>query len=397
MVYFFLKAYLFFFNIDALLALPFVERSQHLLAAFVVPDLSEKDLAGCLERAFNFLIPLKKIHDHCYCLELFHGPTLAFKDFGARFMAQCVRQLQHKERIVIVTATSGDTGAAVANAFFDLPGIDIVVLYPKGKVSQLQEKLFTTLGKNIHAIAIEGTFDACQYLVKQAFDDHVLRRSMTLTSANSINIGRLLAQICYYFEALAQVPYADRAHVVLSVPCGNFGNLTAGLMAHMMGLPVQRFIAATNSNDTVPRYLATQHWQPKDTIVTLSNAMDVSQPNNWPRVEVMRQLTKNIHLESVAINEQQTVKNLSELYERGYLSEPHAVVAYCGLQRYRREQETGIFLGTAHPAKFKEEIDALLGQEMKLPDVLAKCCDQPSVFCTLPAQYVELKKFLLSL
>src|SRR5699024_9488807 len=205
------------------------------------------------------------VEDHIYALELFHGPTLAFKDFGGRFMAQALATVRKDGKITILTATSGDTGAAVAHAFYRLENIDVVILYPKGKISVLQEKLFCTLGGNIRTIAIEGDFDACQALVKQAFDDQALREAIGLNSANSINISRLLAQICYYFEAVAQLPKAQRQNVVVSVPSGNFGNLTAGLIAKAIGLPIKRFIAATNANDTVPRYLRSHQWQPNAT------------------------------------------------------------------------------------------------------------------------------------
>ena len=213
------------------------------------------------------------------------GPTLAFKDFGGRFMAQALAAVRGDGKITILTATSGDTGAAVAHAFYGLENINVVILYPKGKISPLQEKLFCTLGGNIRTVAINGDFDACQALVKQAFDDAELRQAIGLNSANSINISRLLAQVCYYFEAVAQLLKEKRDNVVVSVPSGNFGNLTAGLIAKTLGLPIKRFIASTNANDTVPRYLESGNWAPKATVATLSNAMDVSRPNNWPRVE----------------------------------------------------------------------------------------------------------------
>ena len=274
-----------FDNVEALLALPLVERSQRILSAIIGDEISAEQLANMVAKAFTFPAPLAKVEDHIYALELFHGPTLAFKDFGGRFMAQALATVRKDGKITILTATSGDTGAAVAHAFYGLENIDVVILYPKGKISVLQEKLFCTLGGNIRTIAIEGDFDACQALVKQAFDDQALREAIGLNSANSINISRLLAQICYYFEAVAQLPKAQRQNVVVSVPSGNFGNLTAGLIAKAIGLPIKRFIAATNANDTVPRYLRSHQWQPNATVATLSNAMDVSRPNNWPRVE----------------------------------------------------------------------------------------------------------------
>ena len=272
-------------NIDELLALPLVERSQKILGALIGEELPKATLDAMVKNAFTFPAPLEKVEDNIYALELFHGPTLAFKDFGGRFMAQALAAVRGDGKITILTATSGDTGAAVAHAFYGLENINVVILYPKGKISPLQEKLFCTLGGNIRTVAINGDFDACQALVKQAFDDAELRQAIGLNSANSINISRLLAQVCYYFEAVAQLPKEKRDNVVVSVPSGNFGNLTAGLIAKTLGLPIKRFIAATNANDTVPRYLESGNWAPKATVATLSNAMDVSRPNNWPRVE----------------------------------------------------------------------------------------------------------------
>lgn len=243
-----------FDDVDAVLALPFVERSVAILRQLIGDELPAETIAGIVERAFVFPAPLAQVSDNIFSLELFHGPTLAFKDFGARFMAQCLSEIAKGEKITILTATSGDTGAAVAHAFHGLDNINVVILYPKGKISQLQEKLFTTLGDNIHTVAIEADFDACQQLVKSAFDDPQVRNDLHLNSANSINISRLVAQVCYYFEAFAQLPADNRDDVVVSVPSGNFGNLTAGMIAKVLGLPIQHFVAATNLNDTVPRY-----------------------------------------------------------------------------------------------------------------------------------------------
>jgi len=267
-------------DMDALLALPFVERSKKVIGAWLADELGQETVDKLVEQAFNFDLKLVKTDENRYCLELFHGPTLAFKDFGARFMAQCLNELASDKKINILTATSGDTGAAVADAFYGLDNIQVVVLYPKGKISVLQEKMFTTLGGNIHSLAIESDFDACQDLVKQAFEDDDVRNGLHLNSANSINISRLLAQICYYFEAVAQFKRDHNQDPVIAVPSGNFGNLTAGLFAKAMGLPVKRFVAATNSNDTVPRYLKEGQWLPHVTVATMSNAMDVAEPSN---------------------------------------------------------------------------------------------------------------------
>ena len=260
-------------NVDELLAMPFVERSAKILRHLIGDEIPE--LEQLVKNAFAFGAPLRQVGDKSYALELFHGPTLAFKDFGGRFMAQCLGAIADGKKITILTATSGDTGAAVAHAFYKLPGIEVVILYPKGKISNLQEKLFCTLGENIRTVAVHAAFDDCQALVKDAFDDEELKQAIGLNSANSINISRLLAQVCYYFEAVAQLPLEKRNSVVVSVPSGNFGDITAGLIAKALGLKVKKFVVATNDNDTVPRYLATGKWDPHATVATLSNAMDV--------------------------------------------------------------------------------------------------------------------------
>lgn len=354
-------------NVDALLAMDFVERSKAVLGAWLADELGQEMVDGLVERAFNFELPLTKADDRRFCLELFHGPTLAFKDFGARFMAQCLNSLAQEDKLTILTATSGDTGAAVADAFYGLDKVQVVVLYPKGKISLLQEKMFTTLGDNIHTVAVESDFDACQDMVKAAFEDSDVRDGLHLNSANSINISRLLAQICYYFEAVAQFKQTNQGDPVIAVPSGNFGNLTAGLFAKAMGLPVKRFVAATNSNDTVPRYLADGQWSPKATVATLSNAMDVAEPSNWPRVETIMEVMNwpLSELVGVGLSEQDTVEALDELYCGGYLSEPHAAIAAKALSLTMSADEQGIFLGTAHPAKFKEVVEQALSIELE--------------------------------
>ncbi|WP_318519956.1 threonine synthase [Photobacterium leiognathi] len=362
-------------DIDALLDMDFVARSSKILSAFIGDELGAKTVSQMVDSAFQFPAPINKVKDGVYALELFHGPTLAFKDFGGRFMAQSLAAVTDNDgKITILTATSGDTGAAVAHAFYGMDNIQVVILYPKGKISPLQEKMFCTLGKNITTVAVNGTFDDCQALVKQAFDDAELRQEVGLNSANSINISRLMAQICYYFEAVAQLPKAERKDVVISVPSGNFGNLTAGLLAKSLGLPVKRFIAATNVNDTVPRYLQTGDWSPKVTVPTISNAMDVSQPNNWPRIEELCQL-KGWGLNELgygAVTDEQTAETLKQMDAEGYLCEPHGAIAYRILNEQLNEGETGLFLCTAHPAKFKEVVDEILETDIPLPGPLAK-------------------------
>lgn len=362
-------------DIDALLALDFVTRSTKILSAFIGEELAVETVNQMVGNAFQFPAPVAKVKDGVYALELFHGPTLAFKDFGGRFMAQSLAAVTDSDgKITILTATSGDTGAAVAHAFYGMDNIKVVILYPKGKISPLQEKMFCTLGGNITTVAVNGTFDDCQAMVKQAFDDAALRQEVGLNSANSINISRLMAQICYYFEAVAQLPKAEREELVIAVPSGNFGNLTAGMLAKALGLPVKRFIAATNVNDTVPRYLQTGQWQPEPTIPTISNAMDVSQPNNWPRIEELCKL-KGWGLDELgygAVTDEQTAETLRQMDEQGYLCEPHGAIAYRVLTEQLAEGETGIFLCTAHPAKFKEVVDDILGKDIELPAPLAK-------------------------
>ncbi|WP_419843186.1 threonine synthase [Actinobacillus pleuropneumoniae] len=387
-----------FDDIEALLDLPLVERSQKILAALIGNELPQETVNAMVKNAFTFPAPLAKVNDDIYALELFHGPTLAFKDFGGRFMAQALASVRGNGKITILTATSGDTGAAVAHAFYGLENINVVILYPKGKISPLQEKLFCTLGGNIRTVAIESDFDACQALVKQAFDDAELRQAIGLNSANSINISRLLAQVCYYFEAVAQLPKAKRSDIVVSVPSGNFGNLTAGLIAKTLGLPIKRFIASTNANDTVPRYLKSGKWEPNATVATLSNAMDVSRPNNWPRVEELfkRNGWALSDLGSAALNDAETEAALKTQYAEGYLCEPHGAIAYQALKDQLQAGETGIFLCTAHPAKFKESVERILNIELPLPEALDKHNKMELLSDTMPADFAKLREYLLA-
>ncbi len=384
-------------NIDELLNLTSKERNFEILKSFVKDNLNDEQLRNVIEKTFKFPAKLVSVSDNISCLELYHGPTLAFKDFGANFMANCLKYFSDGEKITILTATSGDTGAAVAHAFYNIENIEVVILYPKGKISKLQEKMFTTLGENIRTVAIDGTFDHCQSLVKQSFNDRDLVNAVGLNSANSINISRLLAQVCYYFDAIAQLPKNERNQVVISVPSGNFGNLTAGIIAKLLGLPIKRFIATTNVNDTVPRYLITGEWQPKKTIATLSNAMDVSEPNNWPRIEYLidsNQFDRD-ELSGTAVDEQETETSLKSLHDLGYISEPHAAVAYKGLTASLGEKEVGIFLGTAHPAKFKESVDSILNLNIDLPVELANCASKKELSVEMANDFEQLRSFLM--
>lgn len=386
-------------EIEALLKLDFITRSAKILSAFIGDEISQDDMYRLVNNAFQFPAPVKSVEADIGSLELYHGPTLAFKDFGGRFMAQALVQVAADKQITILTATSGDTGAAVAHAFYHLPNIRVVILYPEGKISPLQEKLFCTLGDNIHTIAIKSDFDVCQALVKKAFDDEELKALIGLNSANSINISRLLAQICYYFEAYAQLTPAQRQQLVISVPSGNFGDLTAGLLAKTMGLPIKRFIAATNANDTVPRYLETGKWEPHATVATLSNAMDVSQPNNWPRIEEIYRREGWVlkSLGHAAVSDEVASQTVRELDKKGYLSEPHGAIAYRALRDQLQAGEYGLFLGTAHPAKFKEVVEDILGKSIPLPKALAERADMTLLSHHMPNDFAKLRDFLINL
>ena len=351
-------------NVDELLDMPLVERSQKILRHLIGDEVPE--LEAIIADAFTFKAPIVKADEN----------------------------VQH---LTILTATSGDTGAAVAAAFYEQKGIDVVVLYPKGKISDLQEKLIATLGKNIKAVQVEGIFDECQDMVKTAFDDVEFKNTVGLNSANSINISRLLAQVSYYFEAVSQLPKDKRNSVVFSIPCGNFGNITAGLIAKALGLKA-RFVISCNANDTVPRYLKSGNWEPHQTVATLSNAMDISRPNNWPRVEALVKMMgwslKDFDFGSMS--DAQTEKTMQALYKKtGYILEPHAAIAYQTLADNLKEGETGIFLGTAHPAKFKGEVDRILNIDLPLPEALASRVAMDSLAKTLPADYDTLKKYVL--
>lgn len=384
-------------DIPGLLAMDFVARSAVILQHLIGDAMTGNEIKRCVRNAFNFPVNLEQVTDRVYALELFHGPSLAFKDFGARFMAQCLSSFSDAEKTTILTATSGDTGAAVALAFYDQPGIEVVILYPEGKVTPLQEKLFCTLGGNIRTIAIEDNFDACQQLVKQSFDDQKLVEAIGLNSANSINVARLLAQVCYYFEAVARLP--EGTEPVFSVPSGNFGNVTAGLLAHAIGLPVKRMLAATNRNDTVPRFLQTGKWDPQPTVTTLTNAMDISLPNNFPRVLELEQrhgLPLQQLLISFAIGDAETRDAVRSLDAIGYLADPHTALAWKALNDNLADDETGVFLCTAHPAKFRETIEDVLKRNVALPAALEEVAEKEILSTVLPADYAELRRFLIN-
>jgi len=384
-------------DVGGLLQEDFVSRSVAVLQHLTGGEVSEATMQKMVSSAFDFPLAIAKLDDGTRALELFHGPSLAFKDFGARFMASCLAEFHEGGPMTILTATSGDTGAAVAHAYFGRPDIDVVVLYPKGKITPLQEKLFCTLGGNVKTIAVEADFDTCQQMVKQSFDDDALKQELGLNSANSINMARLVAQVCYYFEAAAAVE--DVHHLVLSVPSGNFGNITASLIARAIGLPYKRVIAATNVNDTVPRFLASGKWDPRATVTTITNAMDISLPNNFPRVLEMGDrhgLSLADLLSSVSLDDEQTRNAMRVLYTRGYLADPHSALAWAALDQSLEAGEEGVFLCTAHPAKFLEVIEESLGINIPLPPELEEVKDREVLSSVIPGNFSALRKALLN-
>jgi threonine synthase len=368
-------------------------------------ELPDADLKKMVDHTIQFDAPLVEVDKNIFALELFHGPTLAFKDFGARFMSQMLGYFakQQKKEIIILVATSGDTGSAVANGFLGVKGTRVVVLYPSGKVSDIQEKQFTTLGQNITAIEIDGTFDDCQALVKQAFSDSPLREELFLTSANSINIARLLPQMFYYFYAYSRLKTQPHPPV-FSVPSGNFGNLTAGLLAQRMGLPVKHFIASTNANDVVPDYLESGHFQPRPSQQTISNAMDVGNPSNFYRMLDLFDGNRNLLSASVSgfsFTDAETRTVMTKVFgNSGYLLDPHGAVAYLGLKKYRSANDAnvpGIFLATAHPAKFREVVEETLGKSIEIPEVLLSFMKQKKLSVPMKKDFNALKDFLFHL
>lgn len=394
---FFPKSFATLDDVAGLLQKDFVPRSAAILQHIIGGELSGATLERMVSSAFDFPLKASSQDDRVTALELFHGPSLAFKDFGARFMAQCLAEFHEGGPMTILTATSGDTGAAVAHAYHGQPGIDVVILYPKGRISPLQEKLFCTLGGNVRTIAVEADFDTCQRLVKQSFDEPDLKQGLGLNSANSINIARLLAQVCYYFEAAAAVK--DVRRLVLSVPSGNFGNVTAGLVARTIGLHYKRMIAATNVNDTVPRFLASGQWDPSPTVETITNAMDISQPNNFPRVlELGRRhgLPLERLLSAVSLSDDDTREAMRSLHARGYLADPHSALAWSALDRSLGGEEEGVFLCTAHPAKFLEVIEETLGIDVPLPPELEAVKHRKVLSSTIPGDIEALKRELES-
>lgn len=367
----------------------------------IVPD---EKLFSIASETVNFPLPLVKVNDRISSLELFHGPTLAFKDVGARFMSRCLGYFVEgqNKKVTVLVATSGDTGGAVANGFFDVEGVEVVILYPSGKVSPVQEKQLTTLGKNIHALEVEGTFDDCQQMVKQAFADEDLTKKLFLTSANSINVARWLPQQFYYFFAYKQ--WADKDHPpVISVPSGNFGNICAGILAWSSGLPVQHFIAACNANDVVTRYLETSKLETRPAVATLSNAMDVGNPSNFIRIlEIFHHSFPELkdHLSSYSITDAETVDTISNVFKKfNYLPDPHGAVGYLALERYFADHSTtkdkGIFLETAHPVKFPDAVENITGSKIEIPASVADIMSRQKKSLLMKPAYANLKDYLL--
>lgn len=373
---------------------------------YLEEDLTDTELSQIIENAFNFPVKLKHLDDLHDVLELFHGPTLAFKDFGARFMARLFSEKAQRdsEKITILVATSGDTGSAVAHGFYNVAGVQVCLLYPKGKVSALQEKQMTTLGKNITALEVDGVFDDCQRLVKKAFTDKDLSSKMQLSSANSINIARLLPQSFYYAYACSKINRKGISDPVFSVPSGNFGNLTGGLLAMKMGMKVKHFIAATNINDVVPKFLNGEDFKPKDSVQTISNAMDVGNPSNFSRMKYLfngseQQLRK--HVSGYAYSDEETRRTIEQVFDEngGYLLCPHSAIGYRAAVEYQSDSMHDcniITLSTAHPIKFRDVIEDVTHTEVQVPDRLKKWLHKKKRTIQIGKDYDEFKSFLLN-
>ena len=392
----------FYDNIENL---SFQEIAYTVADSFFGDDVEAEALKEIVYDTLNFDVPLVHVVDNIYSLELYHGPTLAFKDVGGRFMSRLLGyfiQKQSKTKINVLVATSGDTGSAVANGFLGVEGIHVYVLYPKGLVSPIQECQFTTLGQNITALEVDGTFDDCQALVKSAFMDEELNEKMKLTSANSINVARFLPQSFYYFYAYAQLKKAGKAaNLVMCVPSGNFGNITAGLFAKRMGLPVKRFIAANNRNDIFLQYLQTGEYKPRPSVSTIANAMDVGDPSNFARV---LDLFGGSHdaivseISGVSYNDLQIAETLKACYsETGYLLDPHGACGYRALKEGLANNETGVFLETAHPAKFLETVERIIGEKVEIPLKLQEFMKGEKKSLSLSKDFKDFKNYLLAM
>lgn len=373
--------------------------------ALIGDEVPENELKKIVEEAIDFEAPVVEVEGNIHALELFHGPTLAFKDFGARFMARLMGYFlkEKKETIHILVATSGDTGSAVAHGFLDVDGIQVTILYPSGKVSEIQEKQLTTFGKNITALEVKGTFDDCQRMVKEAFLDKELSEKFRLASANSINIARLIPQSFYYFYAFGQLASKGKP-IVFCTPSGNFGNLCGGIIAKKMGLPVAKFVAATNANRIVPTYLETGKFEPKPSVQTIANAMDVGNPSNFPRLHHLYEESWEKERQELVgkwYNDEQILRAIREVDERtGYVMCPHSAVGYLGIRDYLQESrkgELGIFLATAHPAKFADIVETAIEEPVVLPERLQEVLKKPKQAILMENTFEALKSYLLAL
>ncbi|MBR9915075.1 MAG: threonine synthase [Algicola sp.] len=380
-----------------------VEIAFEAIKQFVLPDIPEPTLKAIVEDTLNFDFPVVPLNEQISTLELFHGPTMAFKDVGARFMARCLGYFNenNNEDVTVLVATSGDTGGAVANGFLGVKGVNVVILYPSGKVSAIQEKQLTTLGKNITALEVDGVFDDCQDMVKKAFLDTSITDHMQLTSANSINVARWLPQMFYFMFAYKQLQrkYED---IVFSIPSGNFGNICAGMMAQQLGLPIKHFIAANNANNVVTEYLQTKHYIPKSSIQTISNAMDVGNPSNFIRIQEIYQhnfeLLQN-NLSSFSFSDNETKAAMTEIYEQyHYIADPHGAIGYLGCKAYAEKHPDAhcVFLETAHPTKFLDVVEETIHTAMELPDQIKAVMDKNKVSKKI-SNYEDLKTFLLAM
>ncbi|MCS3531587.1 threonine synthase [Chryseobacterium sp. JUb7] len=391
----------------------FISNLQHLtdgeiafqcMKDFVGDTIPEEELKEIISETISFDIPLKKINDQIYVLELFHGPTLAFKDIGAKFMSRCLSYfLKNKnKKVTVLVATSGDTGGAVANGFYKAQGIDVVILYPKNRVSFVQEKQLTTLGENIYALEVNGSFDDCQNLVKQAFSDEEINTQLFLTSANSINVARWLPQQIYYLLALKQWQKNENKNPVICVPSGNFGNICAGLLAHFRGLPAEHFIAACNENDVFPNYLKTQKINTQKTVATLSNAMDVGNPSNFVRIlELFENQFDAVKdkISGYSVDDEKTLETIKNVYSKyNYILDPHTAVAFASLEKYLTEypDKKGFILGTAHPVKFPDPVEKATQITVEIPDSLQDLIKREKKTVEINSDFEELRRFLLN-
>ncbi|MDC6352076.1 threonine synthase [Zeaxanthinibacter sp. PT1] len=379
-----------------------VEIAFRAMRQFVHPEIPEEKLREILELTLDFDFPLVPIENGVASLELYHGPTMAFKDVGARFMAHCLGYFSKDsdKEVTVLVATSGDTGGAVANGFLGVEGVKVVILYPSGKVSDIQERQLTTLGKNITALEVNGTFDDCQAMVKSAFLDDELEGRVQLTSANSINVARWLPQMIYYFLAYKMMPDKSKP-LVFAVPSGNFGNICAGMVAQRLGLPVSHFVAATNINDTVPKFMKSGKYLPKPSSPTISNAMDVGDPSNFVRIlHLYKDQLQNLAgmFSSYSFSDSMTKKAMADLYKRtGYIADPHGAVGYLGLKKFQASQPDcyGIFLETAHPIKFRKVVEKTLNTTLEVPEQIKAVLDKDKTSIPLKT-YEELRSYLLS-